>query len=205
MLEDDSQTSKEISSVLSPNQHLAISEIIFSGSAQKTHKSRTSEKRYSKLTQNFDVVDLENQEEVKQGKLLTYDSGVKVRHRRKSSAGEIQCDKKAVPTHKQFHSRNISDADSVIHRTEESVKKLRRSNRGSLPVLESTPCTLYCSYCSKQVHSQVEIYTHSVSRKLINIFASILSCCEAPVWLSSLKVHKCPDCGLVLGRVGNNN
>lgn len=202
MLEDDSLTSKDISSVLSPNQHLAISEILFSGSAQKSNKSRTSEKRYSKLTQNFDVVDIENQEECRQGKLLTYDSAANPRHRRKSSAGEIQCDKKPVTSHHQHHSRNISDADSVIHKTEESVKKLKLSVKTSLPYLESTPCTIWCPYCAKQVHSKVEIYSPSVSKKILNIFSSLLSCCESPVWLSNLKVHKCPDCELVLGRVG---
>ena len=201
MFEEDSQASKDISSVLSPNQHRTISEIIFSGSAQKSNKSRTSEKRYSKLTQNFDVVDVENQEEQKPGKLLTYNVQ-KTRHRRKSSAGEIQCDKKYFHPSNSTHSRNISDADSVIHKTEESVKKLSPSVRGSLPILESTPCTLFCPCCKVQVHSQLDIYSQSVSKKLLSIFASIFSCCESPVWLNSMRVHKCPYCSLVLGRVG---
>jgi hypothetical protein len=199
MLEEDSQTTKELSSILSPNQYRTISEIIFSGSAQKSNKSRTSEKRYSKLTQNFDVIDIENQEDQKPGKLLTY-KAPKTRHRRKSSAGEIQCEKKwTVPT--SNHSRNISDADSVIHKTEESVKKLHTSLRGSLPILESTPCTAFCPYCKIQVHTSIELYSQSFSKKVISLFASILSCCEAP-WLSNMKVHKCPHCSLVLGRVG---
>lgn len=214
MIELTGSPLKNISNTLSPSQHRTLSAYIFGGSSQKSSKTRYAEKRYSKPTQAFDKIDLcENPEEPKTGKLLTFNEAAnlssKTKHRRKSSIDEISSiQEKKVGPYKALikHSRNVSDADSVIYKqTEEDIKrysKVTASLKNSLPTLEGTPCTIYCRYCQRQVHSQVDIYSSSVSKKLLNVFSTIISCCQVPTWLNDMKVHRCPNCSLVLARVG---
>lgn len=217
MLELAGSPLKNISNTLSPSQHRTLSAYIFGGSTQKSLKTRQAEKRYSKPTQAFDQIDFnENSDEHKTGKLLTFDNienlPSKPKHRRKSSIDELaQFQEKKNSQHKHIvkHSRNVSDADSVIYKqTEEDIRKYSRvtnSLKCSLPILEGSPCTIYCRYCQKQVHSQVDIYSSSVSKKILNVFSTIISCCQVPMWLNDMRVHKCPTCSLVLARVGSIN
>ena len=211
MLQDNETPLKEIDNITSPNQQRTLSALIFSGSTQKSHRNRHAEKRYSKENQVFDKIEIiEVNEDIKLGKLLTYNEPshlrTKSKHRRKSSIDEnFQLYEK---TNKFYvkHSRNISDTDSVIYKqTEEDLKK--HSNylpvRGSLPILESTPCTVYCKFCEKQVHSVIDFYNSRIPQKVLNLFSSIVTCCQGSVWLNDMKVHRCPFCKLVLGKVGS--
>ena len=60
MLEEHSQASKDLESVLHADHHHTISKIIFSGSVPSKKKSRTPWNWYSKLAQDFDIVDTEH-------------------------------------------------------------------------------------------------------------------------------------------------
>ncbi|OMJ68519.1 hypothetical protein SteCoe_33997 [Stentor coeruleus] len=110
------------------------------------------------------------------------------------------------------HRRNISDADSVIYMCSDEEKYLSdyksqppfiladMRNRNSLPILEGAPCTAYCRYCKKDVHTIVEIHNTHLSNGVLRIFSSIFSCCSLPNWLRNARVHKCPNCSLVIAK-----
>lgn len=203
MLKKHLTPDREADENTSPDQTLPLTALIFSGSTRKNHRTRCAEQRYSKTSQAFEKIEISDyNDELKSSKLLTYDESVKpVKHRRKSS---IENYEKPILTKK--HLRNISDADSVIYRqTEDEIGRQcgkSFSLRGSLPILEGTPCTIYCKYCETQVHSSVDYYNSSIPRKLLNVFSSLAACCQISSWLNDMRVHRCPHCSLVLGKVG---
>lgn len=113
------------------------------------------------------------------------------------------------------HLRNISDADSVVYISPEENKcsldikpppfmfgkeNRREELRGSMNIMGNTPCTAYCRYCKVDVHTTVELYNAGVSGGVLKFFSSVFTCCSGPLWLNNLKVHKCPQCSLVLAK-----
>ena len=113
------------------------------------------------------------------------------------------------------HLRNVSDADSVIYVSPEENKcsldirpppfgfgkeNRKEEGRGSVAMMGSTPCTMYCRYCKSDVHTSVELYNAGISGGVLKIFSSIFTCCTGPMWINNLRVHKCPRCSLVLGK-----
>ena len=160
---------KELEETTSPDNSLPLTALIFSGSTRKNQRTRGAEQRYSKNHQDFEKIEIyDYADDLKSSKLLTFNEPAMVRpkHRRKSSV-----DENTAPHEKNSkvlikHFRNISDADSVIYKqTEDDLGKVcgrSCSVRGSLPILEGTPCTVYCKYCEKQVHSTVDFYNSSI-------------------------------------------
>mmetsp|Transcript_15105 Transcript_15105/g.21971 ORF Transcript_15105/g.21971 Transcript_15105/m.21971 type:complete len:303 (+) Transcript_15105:72-980(+) len=74
------------------------------------------------------------------------------------------------------------------------------SVRGSLPVLGMTPCSAYCNYCKQQVHTKVEYQNPKLPSPFLTILSNIFTCCQAPNWLSTHRVHACPNCNLVIAK-----
>ena len=184
MLDEFTTPSKDITEILSPCQHRALTALIFSGSTKKSCKTQIAEKRYSKPAQIFDTMDI-IEDDQRPGKLLTYNepfhSKNKSKHLRKSSTDEARQEKSKILIR---HSRKISDADSVIYKiTEEEIQKHRKSNsvRGSLPVLDLTPCTMYCKFCGRQVHTVLDFYSNNLPKKILSVFSSLMTCCQIPV------------------------
>jgi LITAF-like zinc ribbon domain len=112
------------------------------------------------------------------------------------------------------HLRNVSDADSVVYILPEEGKHsfdvklpfmIGKENtyepvKGSVVLLGSTPCAAYCRYCKSDVHTKVELYNAGISSGILKLFSSIFTCCNGPLWLSKLRVHKCPNCSLILAK-----
>lgn len=105
------------------------------------------------------------------------------------------------------HIRHISDTDSVIYigseddRSGNKIYNLTSNDkRDSLITLGNTPCTAYCRHCRVDVHTIVEFHNAKISQKMARIFSSVFSCCSLPVWLSKLRVHKCPNCFLIIAK-----
>jgi LITAF-like zinc ribbon domain len=206
MLIDLKTPSKDLPGNISPSQEKKPTGLVFSTS---THKStRVAAKRYSSTNLVFDKVELlELNEDTKPGKLLTYEPfrpASNAKPRRKSSIDTIP---QYILKNRTFinHSKNVSEIDSVIYRNPEQIPIKKSYTKNSLPTLESTPCTMFCKYCSTQVHTIVEFYSTNLPFKMLNIFSSLISCCQVSLWVNSMMVHKCPNCNLVLGKVGNNN
>ena len=113
------------------------------------------------------------------------------------------------------HLRNVSDADSVVYVSPEENKcsldirpppfafgkeNRREEMRASVIMMGNAPCTMFCRYCKVDVHTSVELYNAGISGGVLKIFASIFTCCNGPLWLNNLRVHKCPRCSLVLAK-----
>lgn len=147
----------------------------------------------------------------------------------------------------RFHTRNVSDADSVIYmgfeditnsknftqknyeklqksvlssqetvinksmkklrndenviETKKSVKKSMQSyDRAPLPVLGNMPSSVYCNFCKMYVHSKVDFLNAKVPGPILKVFSSFFTCCQVPAWLNTYRVHRCPNCTLVLAK-----
>ncbi|OMJ87181.1 hypothetical protein SteCoe_11103 [Stentor coeruleus] len=71
----------------------------------------------------------------------------------------------------------------------------------NLPVFGTNPCTAYCFYCDKIVHTQVEFSNKTnMASGLLKFVSSIFSCCGEPSWLLKLQVHKCRKCRKILAK-----
>lgn len=166
--------------------------------------------------------------EIKSNKLLTFDPHHtrKVSHTRQKSIGDYE-DVSKLTLRKEASTRNTSkvsmytedsrspcfvnnasDTESVIHVVGEKKKSqfmqgkenVRESVGKSLQVLDSSPCCIYCRFCKLDVHSSIEYYNTRMSGGFLRVFSSIFTCCSGPLWLSNMKVHKCPNCSLVLAK-----
>ena len=119
------------------------------------------------------------------------------------------------------HLRNASDADSVVYigsddrqlyeinsnylgigeiKQRQSIIPEEISGGESLAVLENAPCMAYCKYCKIDVHTEVEFYTTKISKGLMKAFSSIFSCCSMNGWVDGYRVHKCPNCLLIIAK-----
>lgn len=132
-----------------------------------------------------------------------------------------------LKTHENLsHTRNLSDADSVVYLgpgdysnlnteiQENSDKKnefqlsiietaagsiLSTEKPSILPILGEIGISTYCRYCKCDVHTTVD-FNQCYTSKILKAVSSVITCCSYPDWLAAYRVHKCPDCSLVLGK-----
>ena len=185
---------------------------IFSVSSGKLHASPISENRYRASGNLLDKT-LENDSE--SGKIIVLDDE---EEKEISLRGITKLSPKEKSRGKKSHLRNVSDADSVVYIGSDEKRfygaqpfvlgeKPRQSlgiledirNKEVLVVLENTPCMAYCRYCKVDVHTEIEFYTSRVPKKMMKAFASIFSCCSIG-WIDGYRVHKCPNCSLVIAK-----
>lgn len=75
-----------------------------------------------------------------------------------------------------------------------------------LPLYGLLPCTAHCMGCRKDVHTTIDFLSRSRFEKaFLATFASFYNCCSAPIWLNNLRVHVCPMCSAVLGKVNEGS
>lgn len=187
---------------------------IFSASSGKLHASPISENRY-RSSGNLLEKTLENDSE--SGKIIVLDDE---EVKEKNLIGTVKISPKEKSRGKKSHLRNVSDADSVVYIGSDEKRfygtnsqsfvlgeKPRQSlgiledikNKEVLVVLENAPCMAYCRYCKVDVHTEIEFYTSRVPKKMMKAFASIFSCCSIG-WIDGYRVHKCPNCSLVIAK-----
>lgn len=194
------------------------------GCRSERRYSSQNAKHHDQIAPYAEDLDLEP----KSNKLLTFDPGHirKVSHTRQKTIGE--CEELSKLTFRKEAStrntskvsmytedsrspcclNNASDTESVIHvvgdkrklETKQGKENVRESVGKSLQVLDSSPCSIYCRFCKVDVHSSIEYYNTRMSGGLLKVFSSIFTCCSGPLWLSNMKVHKCPKCSLVLAK-----
>jgi hypothetical protein len=202
---------------------------IFSNSTSRRRSCR-SERRYtSQNTKVFDQVvpyiedlDLEN----KSNKFLNFEAGHarKPSHSRQKSINDCQEISK-LTLKKEASTRNTSkvsmytedsrspccalnpgESQSIIQGDEKNLhgfgnkENVRTSVGKSLQVIGNSPCAVYCRFCKVDVHSSVEYYNTRMSGGILKMFSSLFTCCNGPLWLCSMRVHKCPNCSLVLAK-----
>lgn len=93
-----------------------------------------------------------------------------------------------------------SKKNLYISSPQETITSLDLSTN-NLPVFGHNPCTAYCFYCDKIVHTQVEFSNKtSMTNGFLKIVSSVFSCCGEPSWLLKLQVHKCRKCGKTLAK-----
>ena len=206
------------------------SNLIFSNSAHRSRSCRSERRYTSHNPKVFDQVIpyIEDSEvECKSSKFLTYQPNHmhKVSHIRQKSINDCHnmsnlTSKKEVSTRNtskvsmytedsrsQYGVQNASESESVIQTPSlkqvnqiENKENVRISVGKSLQALGNTPCAIYCRYCKMDIHSNIEYYNTRVSGGILKMFSSIFTCCNGPLWLSSMSVHKCPNCSLVLAK-----
>lgn len=203
---------------------------IFSNSASRSKSCRSERRYTSSNQKVFDQVIPyieESELEGKSNKFLTYEPNHmrKISHSRQKSINDCH-DMSKLTSKKELSTRNTSkvsmyteDSRSPIggHNASESEsiiqilpdrqvspienkENVRTSVGKSLQVLDNTPCAVYCRYCKIDVHSNIEYYNTRMSGGILKMFSSIFTCCNGPLWLSSMRVHKCPNCSLVLAK-----
>ena len=86
---------------------------------------------------------------------------------------------------------------------EELYEKENKAGLRPLPILGSLPCSAYCQKCGMDVHTVISFDLSErslMSSTLITLFSPVLSCCEVPMWLNKLKVHRCSICHIAVAR-----
>lgn len=86
---------------------------------------------------------------------------------------------------------------------EEIYEKAGEVKERPLPILGLLPCSAYCQKCGLDVHTTIDFDLKERSRMssaLISLFGPVLSCCEVPLWLNKLKVHRCSVCRSAVAR-----
>lgn len=86
---------------------------------------------------------------------------------------------------------------------EEMYAKAEEVSERPLPIMGILPCSAYCQKCGLDVHTIIDFDLSEKSRMssaLIGLFSPILSCCEVPMWLNKLKVHRCSVCRNAVAR-----
>ena len=206
------------------------SNTIFSNSAHRSRSCRSEGRYTSHNPKVFDQVipyieDLEV--EGKSSKFLTFEPNHKrkVSHTRQKSITDCHdmsnlTLKKEVSTRNtskvsmytedsrsQYGVQNASESESIIQisslkqvNPKGNKENVRTSVGKSLQALGNTPCAIYCRYCKIDVHSNIEYYNTRISGGILKMFSSIFTCCNGPLWLSNMTVHKCPNCSLVLAK-----
>ncbi|CAG9334520.1 unnamed protein product [Blepharisma stoltei] len=95
-------------------------------------------------------------------------------------------------------------AEKALKNDEKQINSIRNSRqsyeRNPLPVLGNMPSSVYCDFCKMYVHTKIEFLSKKVPGRVLKIFSSFFACCQIPVWLSKLRVHRCPHCALVLAK-----
>ena len=201
---------------------------IFANSGSKSNASPISEKRYNQNNSLFektfndsdsDQENVKNEEKYECPKnfmMKNEDQYINkvVKKLEFNQAGNttrnlMKAISKDLQKRKIGHIRHVSDTDSVVYIGSDDEKNpselnsypfILGQNRESLSVFDSTPCMAYCRYCKTDVHTIIDFYHSKVSKKLTQLFSSIFTCCSFPAWLSSLRVHKCPNCSLVIAK-----
>lgn len=124
------------------------------------------------------------------------------------------------------HKHTVSDADSVVlgnyemsidsldsltnntvienkenDSLEGTVRQLNResSMKESYPVLGVTPTMAYCKFCRESVHTEVTVSSVKFPMPFLRVVQRIMDCCNNS-WFSDMKVHRCPQCTLVLAK-----
>ena len=87
------------------------------------------------------------------------------------------------------------------------VEELSSRTVGLVPVsLEEVrgpvACTVYCETCMAEVHSVLDFSEPDGGPSvIIRLWAAVAGCCGLPRWIEKFRVHKCPECGRILGKV----
>jgi hypothetical protein len=68
----------------------------------------------------------------------------------------------------------------------------------SLPKLGTLPCTAYCSNCREDVHTKIDFKQDPGT--LVKLLSDVFACCNVPVWLGKMRVHKCVVCSMVIAK-----
>ncbi|CAG9321905.1 unnamed protein product [Blepharisma stoltei] len=102
-------------------------------------------------------------------------------------------------------SKNIRELVQNDENAEENpvslMKKSRQSyERNPLPVLGNTPSSVYCTFCKTYVHTKIDFLSGKVPGPLLRMVSSVFACCQIPSWLNTMRVHRCPNCTLVLAK-----
>ena len=68
----------------------------------------------------------------------------------------------------------------------------------SLPKLGTLPCTAYCQNCRHDVHTKLD-FTQDTGT-LVKLISNVFACCNVPVWIGKMRVHKCVVCSMVIAK-----
>ncbi|CAG9323580.1 unnamed protein product [Blepharisma stoltei] len=111
------------------------------------------------------------------------------------------------------HIREISDVSNVVITSQDSdifetlhTRSDKSSHKKSVLSQLSTDfsmgpssCMTFCSNCKTLVYSQISYEGNGLGSSIFRAFQKI--CCKAPEFIRNQVVHKCPECGSVLGKI----
>lgn len=113
------------------------------------------------------------------------------------------------------HVREISDVSCVVITSQDSEmfenyqttaeKSFSNKKKSTISHLSTdlsmgpSSCMAFCGHCKNLVNSQISYKGNSLGASIFKVFKKM--CCKAPEFIQNQVVHKCSDCGSVLGKV----